>query len=185
MTYVDNDTGARATSSRRLILALMGALALSSLVLSGCSGGDEAAEQAELERRQAAEAAVAAQRVADSIQQVNDSIAAVELAVAESLAAAEAEEAPPHESLSTEWGTFTVQIGSYDSRELATPFFNELVGEGLDPYIIDEVAYVGGDERIVYRLRFGKYSSKDEAHNRGSEVALRHRLDYWVDNYRH
>jgi len=77
-----------------------------------------------------------------------------------------------------------VQIGSYDSRELAQPFMTKLQSEGLEPYMLDDMITENGEERLVYRLRFGKYSSKDEAHNRGSEVALRYELDYWVDNYK-
>ena len=94
-------------------------------------------------------------------------------------------EMPPHEGLSVEYGTYTVQIGSYDSREKAQPFMDKLAAEGLEPYLIDEVVNINGEDRLVYRLRFGKYDTKDEAHNRGSEVALRYELDYWVDNYKH
>ena len=95
-----------------------------------------------------------------------------------------APEMPPHPRLEPEYGFYTVQIGSYDSRESAQPFMDKLSAEGLDPYLIDEVIDVDGQEKLVYRLRFGKYETKDEAHNRGSEVALRYRLDYWVDNYK-
>ncbi len=159
-----------------------GAITVCLFAISACSNAEEEAAlaaQAALELQQAEEAA---RLVADSIQRVNDSIAAREVEIAESLATAE--EMPPHPSLEIQWGTYTVQIGSYDSRELATPFYNKLVAEGLDPYILDELALINGEERIVYRLRFGKYGSKDEAHNRGSEVALRHELDYWVDNFK-
>ncbi len=124
----------------------------------------------------------------DSI--VQDSLTRVAKALADSVAAAEAAmpkepEMPPHPQLQVEWGTYTVQIASYDSRELAMPFFNKLQAEGRDPYILDEVVEENGEERIIYRLRFGKFSSKDEAHNKGSEVALVNELDYWVDNYKH
>lgn len=162
---------------------IIGAIAVCLLALSACSNGEEEAAaqaaQAEQERQQAE---VAANLLADSIQRVNDSIVAREAEIAESLATVE--EMPPHPTLEIQWGAYTVQIGSYDSRELATPFYNKLVAEGLDPYILDELATIDGEERVVYRLRFGKYDSKDEAHNRGSEVALRHELDYWVDNFK-
>ena len=117
------------------------------------------------------------QRVQDSIQTVADSVVAL-------AAAEEAAKMPSRDRLVIEPGVFTVQIASYDNSADAQPFYNKLSGEGLDPYIIEELALFGDEERVVFRLRFGKYGSKDEAHNRGSEVALRHELDYWVDNYR-
>lgn len=181
MSNLDHNKRIVGGSVYRIIGA--GAIALCLFGFSACSDGEEEAAalaaQAELEQQQADEAA---RMVADSIQRVNDSIAEREAEFAESLATAEA--MPPHPSLEIQWGVYTVQIGSYDSRKLALPFFNTLVAEGLDPYILDELADINGQERIVYRLRFGKYGSKDEAHNRGSEVALRHELDYWVDNFK-
>ena len=182
MSHLDHKTpgGGVFTQPSRFLLA--GLLAVGLFAFSACSSGeDEAAQaaQAALELQQAEEAA---RLVADSIQLVSDSIAAREAEIAESLAVVEA--MPPHPRLEIQWGAYTVQIGSYDSRELALPFYNKLVAEGLEPYIIDEMATINGEERVVYRLRFGKYDSKDEAHNRGSEVALRHELDYWVDNFK-
>ncbi|HSG99674.1 MAG TPA: SPOR domain-containing protein, partial [candidate division Zixibacteria bacterium] len=64
-------------------------------------------------------------------------------------------EMPPHERLSPEYGVYTVQIGSYDSRERAQPFLAKLAAEGLEPYLIDEVITANGEERLVFRLRFG------------------------------
>ncbi len=137
----------------------------------------------------------AAKREAARLEQVRqdsilqDSLAKVAQAKADSIAAAEAaipKEPPMPPQPKIEWGTYTVQIASYDSREAAMPFYNVLEKEGREPYILDEtVTDKNGEEKIVYRLRFGKFSSKDEAHNKGSEVALVHELDYWVDNYKH
>ncbi|MCH9031420.1 MAG: SPOR domain-containing protein [candidate division Zixibacteria bacterium] len=155
------------------------------VIAIGCADSEE--ELAKLEQRRldsiATEDSLAAivraeqQRVQDSIRTVEDSLTAL----------AEAEEAakmPSRKGLVIEPGVFTVQIASYDNSEDAQPFYGKLSGEGLDPYIIEVVALFGDEERLVFRLRFGKYDSKDEAHNRGSEVALRHELDYWVDNYK-
>jgi SPOR domain len=156
-------------------------LAMIGLIVVGCADKEkeEAARQEVLR--------LEAERK-DSILQ--DSIVRVAQALADSVAAAEAAipeepEMPPHPTLAIEWGTYTVQIASYDSRELAMPFYNKLEAEGREPYILDEVITENGEEVVVYRLRFGKFSSKDEAHNKGSEVALVNELDYWVDNYRH
>ena len=185
MLYLVNTKQSVRSLSRYLGTVAIAGFCSVATALAGCSSGDDEA-QAELAKQQAD---AAAQRVADSIEQVNDSILLAEQVVADSLAAiAEAEalaaEMPAHQSLETQWGVYTVQIGSYDSRELAMPFYDKLVARGLNPYLIDEMAIIDGEERIVYRLRFGEYSSKDEAHNRGSEVALKYELDYWVDNLR-
>ncbi|MBN4056966.1 SPOR domain-containing protein [bacterium AH-315-J21] len=168
---------------KRLRKVLLGVtlVALTGFVGTGCADKEkeEAAKQ-EVLRLEAVRA--------DSILQ--DSLVRVAQVLADSVAAAEAAipeepEMPAHPSLQVEWGTYTVQIASYDSRELAMPFYNKLEAEGREPYILDEVVEENGEERIIYRLRFGKYSSKDEAHNKGSEVALVNELDYWVDNYKH
>ena len=148
-------------------------------VIGGCADKkkEEAAKQEALRVEQARQ---------DSILQ--DSIVKVAQAKADSIAAAEAaipEEPPMPPQPKIEWGTYTVQIASYDSREAAMPFYNVLEKEGREPYILDETVTENGEDKIVYRLRFGKFSSKDEAHNKGSEVALVHELDYWVDNYKH
>jgi len=161
----------------RVVLGAM--LIIVGSVVTGCADKEkeEAAKKEVLRVEQARQ---------DSILQ--DSIVRVAQAKADSIAAAEA--AIPKEPVTPpgpqiEWGTYTVQIASYDSREAALPFFKTLEAEGREPYILEEVINENGGDKTVYRLRFGKYSSKDEAHNKGSEVALVHELDYWVDNYKH
>lgn len=151
-------------------------------MFGGCSDSEEIKARLEQQRLDsiALEDSIALvraeeQKVRDSIQTVADSVARVE---------EEAAQMPSRKGLVIEPGIFTVQIASYDNGQDAQPFFNKLTGEGIEPYIIEELALFGDEERVVYRLRFGKYGSKDEAHNRGSEVALRYELDYWVDNYR-
>ncbi len=170
-----NKFGASGIRISVIMLMFMG------LVVAGCADKEkeEAAKKEELRLETVRK---------DSILQ--DSIMRVAQALADSVAAAEAAipeepEMPPHPELAVEWGTYTVQIASYDSRELAMPFYNKLKAEGRDPYILDEVINENGEDVVVYRLRFGKFSSKDEAHNKGSEVALVNELDYWVDNYKH
>lgn len=163
-------------------LFALGFLLALTMMVSGCADNSEEGAQSESAAESAAEYTEAA-----AVDSAIDSAAEV---VAEAVVeeVPEVTEAPApmprHESLEVEYGTYTVQIGSYDSRELAQPFLAKLEAEGLEPYLIEELVTVDGEERLIYRLRFGKYSSKDEAHNRGSEVALRWELDYWVDNYK-
>lgn len=162
------------------------------IIVSGCADDEpetSGATQTQPEptpATQTTSATADSARVADSLARVAESLKAQQTAKASSAEASKPQNAmPKHERLTPEYGVYTVQIGSYDSREAATPFLNKLSADGLDPYIIDEMVSTGGSENLVYRLRFGKYETKDEAHNRGSEVALKYELDYWVDNYRH
>lgn len=168
-------------------LFIAGLLIVSTAVIVGCAdSSDEGTQTGEATEQVALDAKRALDRAADSLAAaVADSIEMAAAVEPEPEPEPEiAEDMPRHGSLEVEYGTYTVQMGSYDSRELAQPFMDKLAAEGREPYLLDELVEINGEERMIYRLRFGKFSSKDEAHNRGSEVALLHELDYWVDNYK-
>lgn len=176
--------GFKCFPSNRFLLVIALAGLFGAFVIQGCADSEEKAE-AEAVVEEPAVTPEAASAVADSIAEAEaQAQVEAEAILEEEEVASESAAMPSREGLTAEPGVFTVQIASYASRELAMPFYERLQAEGKEPYLLDELITIDGQESVVYRLRFGRYDSKDEAHNRGSEVALKYELDYWVDNLR-
>jgi DedD protein len=123
------------------------------------------AEKAEAEGRAAADAKAAAEK------------AAAEKLAAEKAAAAKAaaEKAKVVEAPSS--GGFTVQVGAMPARAEADALVAKLRGQGLAPYVVE--ADIPG-KGTFYRVRLGKFRSRDEAKRYLADVQRETQLSGFV-----
>jgi hypothetical protein len=75
---------------------------------------------------------------------------------------------------------YTIQVAAEPTAEAATQNVNRLVNAGYDAYSLE---YTTEDNKTLYRIRIGKYATREEALKTADKITSDRGLSTWVTQY--
>ena len=75
---------------------------------------------------------------------------------------------------------FTIQIAADSNRESAQQVVNRFTTAGFDAYIQETVT---STNQTMYRIRVGKYETRDDAELDANKIQNEHGMDTWITKY--
>ncbi len=75
---------------------------------------------------------------------------------------------------------FTIQVAAESKAEVAIQIVNELIEEGYDAYYQEHTT---ASNQILYRIRIGKFATREEASQTAAEIKNDQGLPTWVTSY--
>lgn len=92
------------------------------------------------------------------------------------------EEPEPIQVVETEEGRFTVQVSSWRTRQAAERDAQRFRNHGYDAYV--QEAYLADRGETWYRVRIGRFTTKEEGHQLANDLTQLLEDGYWLDSYR-
>lgn len=81
---------------------------------------------------------------------------------------------------STVQANFTIQIAADSNRESALQVVNRFTSAGFDAYIQETIT---STNQTMYRIRVGKYETRDDAELDANRIQNEHGMDTWITKY--
>ncbi|MEE9572458.1 MAG: SPOR domain-containing protein, partial [Candidatus Neomarinimicrobiota bacterium] len=76
---------------------------------------------------------------------------------------------------------FTIQVAAESNADVAVQIVNRLIEAGYDAYLQE---YITVSNRIVYRVRIGKFATLNNATQAASKITNDQGLPIWVTKYK-
>ena len=75
---------------------------------------------------------------------------------------------------------YTIQVAAESNGDTATQHVNRLISEGHDAY---SLKHITEDNKTLYRIRIGKYATREDALQAANKIANDQGLPTWVTQY--
>jgi len=75
---------------------------------------------------------------------------------------------------------YTIQVAAEPNEEAAAQNVNRLINAGYDAY---SLKYINADNKTLYRIRIGKYATRDDALQAADKITKDRGLSTWVTQY--